>query len=131
MRHVQEEQVASCFGGCKVSLPSPPTPPIPPPLPSSCRGFPNVFGAFPKPPKPLGPLRLDPDCAPNTVEILRAPLPGQAERSRTPPSQAQPHRLFQPRLGAVHHLQRLKPHPGSGGRGFYRTPGLPQWITDL
>lgn len=88
MRHVQEEQTASCFGGCKVSLPSPPTPPIPPPLPSSRRGLPNVFGAFPKPPKPLGPLRLDPDCAPNTVEVLRVPLPGQAERSRAPPSSA-------------------------------------------
>lgn len=88
MGHVQEGQVASCFGGCKVSLLSPPTPRLPPRLPSPLRGFPNIFGAFPKLPKPLGPLRLDPDWAPNTVEILRAPRPGQAERSRATPSSA-------------------------------------------
>lgn len=62
-----------------------PTSPPPPRLPSLLRGFPNVFGAPPKP-KPLGPLRLDPDWVPNTVEILRAPRPDQAERSRAPPS---------------------------------------------
>lgn len=85
MGHVQEKQVASCLGGCKVTLPSFPPPHhhlvCPPPI----RGFPNVFGAPPKP-KPLGPLRLDPDWVPNTVENLRAPRPDQAERSRAPPS---------------------------------------------
>lgn len=43
---------------------------------------------------------------PSPSESRARPAPSRAERQR-----AEPQRLFQPRLGAVHHSQRLKPHP--------------------
>ena len=43
---------------------------------------------------------------PSPSEPRAQTAPSRAERHR-----AEPHRLFWPRLGAVHHSQRLKPHP--------------------
>lgn len=132
MGHVQEEQVASCFGGCKVSLLSPPTPPLPtsfalpsPRVSEYLRGLSEAAEAAR--PSPLGPRLCSEHCRDPPSP---APRPGRAEPSNEQ-RRAQPHRLFQPRLGAVHHLQRLKPHPSSGGLSFSRTPNLPPQITDL
>lgn len=62
-----------------------------------------------------------------TPTVLRTLSRSSEPRAQARPSgaehrRAQPHRLFQPRLGAVHHLQRLKPHPAQEAEA---STGLP------
>lgn len=106
MRHVREKQVRSCFGGCKVNLQTLTLPPSFVPAPLLPRAFPNAFA-------PLRSGSVFSAGAPTLFRTLPSPsepraqpAPSRAERRR-----AQPHRLFRPQLGAVHHSQRLKPHP--------------------
>ena len=102
---VQEKPVRSCFGRCKVNFQTPAYTPLPSPLPSTER-FRMPSASFEEarlsPPRPrLGSehCRVPPSLAPSLH---------RAEPSATKP---EPPRLLQPRLGAVHHSQRLKPHP--------------------
>ena len=105
MGPVQEKQVRSCFGRCKVNFQT---------------------GAYPAfHPRSLHPSASESLRSPrrkSSALSARAPvqfrtLPSPSEpRAQTAPSRAErhraePHRLFRPRLGAVHHSQRLKPHP--------------------
>lgn len=121
MRHVQEKQVRSWFGGCKVNLQS--LAYLPFLLPHPCE-LPNAFG----PSEALGSLCRSPDSAPNTADSLRAPRPARAEPCRAPPSWAPS--TFLASAGRCPPLATPETSPSSGGWGFYRALSPPLQITD-
>lgn len=107
MGPVQEKQVGSCFGRCKVNLQT-----LAYPLLSFSAPTAECFRTPSAPPPPRSGSALSAGAStwlrtlPSPSEPRAQPAPSRAECHR-----AEPHRLFLPRLGAVHHSQRLKPHP--------------------